>query len=370
METHTARGIQDGPPLGAVTVTVALESDPLIEWRGKVIALERSRVKVKLGTEKPSPRDGSSVSLRLDSLKRESPPPLRGMVCGIGPDGVITVLPSLTTEEFNQIKAFLSGQSAPAQPAPRKHKGAPPAALVPPRVQPVAPSPKAAAPAPAPPRVEPVAPSPKAAPPAVSAPPHVQPVAPSPKAAPPAVSVTPRVQPVAPSPKAAPPVVSVTPRVQPVAPSPKAAPPAVSVTPRVQPVAPSPKAAAPAPAPPRPEPVAPSPKATPPAVSAPPRVEPVAPSPKAAAPAPAPPRVEPVAPSPKAAAPAPAPPAARQTDEELLEASITKEERERALVALMQEGRKMPMSRPELIAKVVEMRKKPNWERRSASTKK
>jgi len=189
-------------------VTVALERDPLIEWRGKVIALDRSRVKVKLGTEKPSPRDGSSVSLRLDSLGRESPPSLRGMVCEVGSDGVITVLPSLTTQEFNQIKAFLSGESPPAQPAPRRHKGAPPAALVPPRVEPVAPSPKAA------------------------------------------------------------------------------------------------------------------------------------------------------------------PPKAQRTDEELIEDSITKEERERALVALMAEGRRMPMSRPELIAKVVEMRKKPNRERRSASIRK
>jgi len=133
METRTARGIgtQDGPPWGAVSVTVALESDPLIEWRGKVMALDRSRVKVKLGTEKPSPRDGSSVSLRLDSLGRESPPSLRGMVCEVGSDGVITVLPSLTTQEFNQIKAFLSGESPPAPPAPRKHKGAPPAAPTP-----------------------------------------------------------------------------------------------------------------------------------------------------------------------------------------------------------------------------------------------
>jgi len=72
-----------------------------------------------------------------------------------------------------------------------------------------------------------------------------------------------------------------------------------------------------------------------------------------------------VAPSPKAA-----PPKAQRTDEELIEDSITKEERERALVALMQEGRRMPMSRPELIAKVVEMRKKPNRERRSASIRK
>jgi hypothetical protein len=72
-----------------------------------------------------------------------------------------------------------------------------------------------------------------------------------------------------------------------------------------------------------------------------------------------------MAPSPKAA-----PPPAQRTAEELLEDSITKEERERALVALMAEGRRMPMSRPELIAKVVEMRKKPNRERRSASIRK
>jgi hypothetical protein len=71
-----------------------------------------------------------------------------------------------------------------------------------------------------------------------------------------------------------------------------------------------------------------------------------------------------MAPSPKAGRPA-----AKRPEKDPIEDSITPEERESALLALMEEGRRMPISRPELIAKVMELRKKPSRGRRSASIK-
>ena len=48
---------------------------------------------------------------------------------------------------------------------------------------------------------------------------------------------------------------------------------------------------------------------------------------------------------------------------------MTKDERERALVALIKEGYKMPLSRRELMAKVMEMRNKGDKEKSKASKK-
>ena len=124
--------------------------DRPVEWEGKMVALDRFRATVRLETKKPSPPEGSNVWLQFGPRQKESPTFFGGMVWGVDPDGSITVLLSLTTREFHNlkslVKALLSGETAPVPPRfiapePRPQPQAePPVTPVPPR--PIAPEPR------------------------------------------------------------------------------------------------------------------------------------------------------------------------------------------------------------------------------------
>ena len=87
-----------------------------------MVALDRFRVKVRLETKKPGPREGSNVWLQFGPRQRESPVVIGGMVWGVDSDGLITVLLSLTTPEFHSLKnlvnTLLSGETMPVPPRP------------------------------------------------------------------------------------------------------------------------------------------------------------------------------------------------------------------------------------------------------------
>jgi len=87
-----------------------------------MVALDRFRVKVRLETKKPGPPEGSNVWLQFGPRQRESPVVIGGIVWGVDPDGLITVLLSLTTPEFHSLKnlvnTLLSGETMPVPPRP------------------------------------------------------------------------------------------------------------------------------------------------------------------------------------------------------------------------------------------------------------
>ncbi len=109
-----------------------------------MVTLDRFRVTVRLETKKPGPPEGSNVWLQFGPRQRESPTIFGGMVWRVDSTGLITLLLSLTTREFHNLKslvsALLSGETVPVQP-PRPMPSGPrlepqataPATPVPPR---------------------------------------------------------------------------------------------------------------------------------------------------------------------------------------------------------------------------------------------
>lgn len=125
VEHHASPGLRAQarrrPPTAGVAVSIGRAADRQVEWEGKLVAFDRTRAKVWLETKKPTPPDGSNVWLRFGPRHKESPV-VGGMVWGTEFDGSITVLLSLTTREFqsltNLVSALLKGETAAPSPEP------------------------------------------------------------------------------------------------------------------------------------------------------------------------------------------------------------------------------------------------------------
>jgi len=167
-----------------VPVRIALEGDRLTDFQGQIIAFDRSWVKVRFGAKKPRPREGTGVGLQFGPTGREAMLPLKGIVWRVDPDGVTTVLLSLSTPEFRRLESLAAALKPPPPPPP---VGAHSPWSPPP------PSPAEKAPTPSP-SGEPASPSPSLAAevPAASSPsladegPKAAPVEPPPASSPPA----------------------------------------------------------------------------------------------------------------------------------------------------------------------------------------
>ena len=130
-----------------LTVRITLQSDRLIEWPGKVVTLDRFRVKMRLVAKKSGPPEGSNVWLQFSSLPGQSSAPVGGMVSQVDPDGLITVLPSLSTQEFHRLKSLTNASSGDQTPSVQRRAEAS-SALSPVQAEPVGPRAYEEAPAP------------------------------------------------------------------------------------------------------------------------------------------------------------------------------------------------------------------------------
>lgn len=103
MEQGRARSIR-----GRLALKVALEGDRRAQLHGEVVAFDRFWMRVKLGPSKATAREGSSVGLELASLDGEPPIQVNGIVWRAPGDGLITVLLSLSGQEFSRLKGLVS----------------------------------------------------------------------------------------------------------------------------------------------------------------------------------------------------------------------------------------------------------------------
>lgn len=103
MEQGRARSIQ-----GRLAVKVALEDDRRAKLHGEVVAFDRFWMRVKLEPSKATAREGSSVGLEVASLDGEPPIQVHGIVWRAPGDGLITVLLSLSGQEFSRLKGLVS----------------------------------------------------------------------------------------------------------------------------------------------------------------------------------------------------------------------------------------------------------------------
>lgn len=103
MEQGRARSIR-----GRLAVKVALKDDRRTKLHGEVVAFDRFWMRVKLGPSKATAREGSSVGLELASLDGEPPIQVHGIVWRAPGDGLITVLLSLSGQEFSRLKGLVS----------------------------------------------------------------------------------------------------------------------------------------------------------------------------------------------------------------------------------------------------------------------
>src|SRR3990172_8645259 len=107
-----ARSVRSGLP-----VKVALEGDRRAELQGEVVSFDRFWMRVKLGASKATAREGSNVGLELAALPGEPPIQVNGIIWRAPGDGLITVLLSLSSQEFGRLKALVS-TSADSRSAP------------------------------------------------------------------------------------------------------------------------------------------------------------------------------------------------------------------------------------------------------------
>jgi len=107
-----ARSVPSGLP-----VKVALEGERRAELQGEVMAFDRFWMRVKLGASKATAREGSNVVLELANLDGEPPIQVNGIIWRAPGDGLITVLLSLSSQEFGRLKALVS-TSADSRSAP------------------------------------------------------------------------------------------------------------------------------------------------------------------------------------------------------------------------------------------------------------
>lgn len=105
-----------------VPVRIALEGNRLTDFQGQIIGFDRSWVKVRFGVKTPRPPEGTGVGLQFGPTGREATLPLRGIVWRVDPDGVMTVLLSLSTPEFQRLKSLAARvadeRTAPLKPPP------------------------------------------------------------------------------------------------------------------------------------------------------------------------------------------------------------------------------------------------------------
>ena len=118
-QTTASTGIQGrarSVPSG-LRVKVALEGERRAELQGEVVAFDRFWMRVKLGGSKATAREGSNVVLELANLDGEPPIQVNGIIWRAPGDGLITVLLSLSSQEFGRLKALVS-TSADSRSAP------------------------------------------------------------------------------------------------------------------------------------------------------------------------------------------------------------------------------------------------------------
>jgi len=118
-QTTASTGIQGrarSVPSG-LRVKVALEGERRAELQGEVVAFDRFWMRVKLGASKATAREGSNVVLELANLDGEPPIQVNGIIWRAPGDGLITVLLSLSSQEFGRLKALVS-TSADSRSAP------------------------------------------------------------------------------------------------------------------------------------------------------------------------------------------------------------------------------------------------------------
>ena len=118
-QTTAGTGIQGrarSVPSG-LRVKVALEGERRAELQGEVVAFDRFWMRVKLGASKATAREGSNVVLELANLDGEPPIQVNGIIWRAPGDGLITVLLSLSSQEFGRLKALVS-TSADSRSAP------------------------------------------------------------------------------------------------------------------------------------------------------------------------------------------------------------------------------------------------------------
>ena len=115
MKSHTtggtgipgrARSVRSGFP-----VKVALGSDRRAELRGEVVAFDRFWMRVKLGVGKATAREGSNVGLELGSFDGEPPIQVNGIVWRAPAGGVITILLSLSSQEFSRLQGLVNASA-------------------------------------------------------------------------------------------------------------------------------------------------------------------------------------------------------------------------------------------------------------------
>ena len=89
-----------------VPVRIAVESNRLTDFQGQIIEFDRFWVKVRFEGKKPRLREGTGIGLQLGLPGREATLPLQGIVWRVDPDGVMTVLLSLSAPEFERLKSL------------------------------------------------------------------------------------------------------------------------------------------------------------------------------------------------------------------------------------------------------------------------
>lgn len=88
-----------------VPVRIALEGNRLTDFPGQIIEFDRFWVKVRFEGKKPRLREGAGIGVQLGLPGREATL-LQGIVWRVDPDGVLTVLLSLSTPEFERLKSL------------------------------------------------------------------------------------------------------------------------------------------------------------------------------------------------------------------------------------------------------------------------
>jgi tetratricopeptide (TPR) repeat protein len=108
------------PSRSEVFVSIGRANNHLPEWEGRLAALDRFQAKVRLEAKKAGPAEGSNIWLQFGPGERESATVLGGIVMGAEPSGLITILLSQTTREFQSLKNLLSalsgGETTPTPP--------------------------------------------------------------------------------------------------------------------------------------------------------------------------------------------------------------------------------------------------------------
>ncbi|MBI3030199.1 MAG: tetratricopeptide repeat protein [Candidatus Rokubacteria bacterium] len=90
---------------------VALEGERRAELQGEVVAFDRFWMRVKLGASKATAREGSNVVLELANLDGKPAIQANGIVWRAPGDGLITVLLSLSSQEYGRLKALVSASA-------------------------------------------------------------------------------------------------------------------------------------------------------------------------------------------------------------------------------------------------------------------